>query len=85
MKLFSALLLLALQPVFIQGQTTSPGAAATSDADALFQAQSIGRPILNPCLGSSMRQQRTWGTTSPISPRCWVIFGFTCRVGRSTP
>ena len=41
MKLFSALLLLALQPVFIQGQTTSPGAAATSDADALFQAQSI--------------------------------------------
>ena len=41
MKLFSALLLLALQPVFIQGQTTSLGAAATSDTDALFQAQSI--------------------------------------------
>ena len=41
MKLFSTLLLLTLQPVFIQGQTTSPGAAATSDADALFQAQSI--------------------------------------------
>ena len=41
MKLFSALLLLALQPVFIQGQTTSPGAAATSDAASLFQAQSI--------------------------------------------